>query len=86
MIRDAINLHSEFNIIHLETMLKVDIFIPKPRAFEQEEFKRIRQEVLVAQGERSFGTSASGGRLRLVAGKGETLLAFSVLPIVLQLE
>jgi hypothetical protein len=57
MIRDAINRHSEFNIIHLETMLKVDIFIPKPRAFDQEELKRARQEVLV-EGERAFYLSS----------------------------
>lgn len=57
MIRDAISRHSEFNVIHLETMLKVDIFIPKPRAFDQEELKRVRQEVLV-EDERAFYLSS----------------------------
>jgi hypothetical protein len=31
---DAIEHHSSFNIIHLTTLFKVDIFIPKPRAFD----------------------------------------------------
>ncbi len=58
MIRDAINRHTEFNVIHLEPMLQVDIFIPKPRAFDQEELKRVQQEVLV-EGERAFYLSST---------------------------
>jgi hypothetical protein len=37
MVRDAINRHSSFNVIHQDTILKVDIFIPKSRLFDQEE-------------------------------------------------
>ena len=33
-LSDAIEHHSSFNIIHLTTLFKVDIFIPKPRAFD----------------------------------------------------
>ncbi len=34
-IRGAIERCSSFNLIHLETMLKVDIFIPKEQAFDK---------------------------------------------------
>lgn len=33
MIAEAIQHYSSFNIIHRETMFKVDVFIPKPRPF-----------------------------------------------------
>jgi len=46
MIRDAIKHRSEFNIIHFETMLKVDVFIQKTRAFDRETRRRVRQEKL----------------------------------------
>lgn len=35
MMRDAIEHHSSFNLIHYETAFKVDIFIRKARAFDQ---------------------------------------------------
>lgn len=40
MIRDAIRRRSSFNIIHLDTMLKIDIFIPKAHPFAQQERQR----------------------------------------------
>lgn len=40
MIRDAINHRSSFNLIHLETAYKVDIFIPKQRAFDRMQLQR----------------------------------------------
>lgn len=46
MIQDAIKHRSEFNIIHFETMLKVDVFIQKTRAFDRETRRRVRQEKL----------------------------------------
>lgn len=42
-IKDAIRRKSSFNIIHLETTLKVDVFILKARAFDQEAFRRLQQ-------------------------------------------
>ena|SRR5579884_525955 len=53
MIRDAIRRCTEFNVIHFDTMLKVDIFIPKTRLFDQEQRRRIHLEVL-AEGTRPF--------------------------------
>jgi len=47
MITDAIQRQSSFNLIHLATLFKVDVFIPKHRPFEQVQFQR-RQLQLVA--------------------------------------
>jgi hypothetical protein len=38
MMRDAIQRRSSFNIIHYPTMLKIDVFIPKARNFDQGQF------------------------------------------------
>jgi hypothetical protein len=46
MIHDAIRRHSSFNLLHLDTMLKVDVFIHKPAAFEEAAFRRARLEWL----------------------------------------
>ena len=40
MIRSAIKHRSSFNLIHLETMFKVDIFILKPRDYDQQQIQR----------------------------------------------
>jgi hypothetical protein len=61
-VRDAIRRHSSFNAIHLDTMLKVDVFIPKTRAFDQEELRRTRREVL-AEGTRLFYMASPEGTI-----------------------
>lgn len=40
MIRQAIQRRSNFNLIHLSTMFKVDIFIPKGRPFDRQQLNR----------------------------------------------
>jgi hypothetical protein len=45
-VRDAIRHRSLFNAIHLGTLLKVDIYIPKSRSFDQEGLRRVRPKVL----------------------------------------
>ena len=40
MIRDAINRHGSFNLIHLATAYKVDVFIPKQRVFDKMQLER----------------------------------------------
>lgn len=40
MIRDAVNRESSFNIIHLESMFKLDIFILKDHPFYRKAFER----------------------------------------------
>lgn len=42
-LRDAIRRRSSFNVIHFQTMLKVDIFVRKVRAYDQEAFQRVRR-------------------------------------------
>jgi len=61
-VRDAVRRRSSFNAIHLETMLKVDVFIPKSRLFDQEEFRRAQQEVLL-EGTRPFNVASPEGTI-----------------------
>lgn len=37
-IRDAIEHHSSFNVIHLDSMFKVDIFVPRGRLYDAAQF------------------------------------------------
>lgn len=46
MILDAIERRSSFNVIHLETMLKIDIFVAKNTPYDIETFKRRRKDTL----------------------------------------
>lgn len=46
MILDAIEHKISFNLIHLQTAFKVDVFIIKPRRFDQIEFERRRLETV----------------------------------------
>jgi hypothetical protein len=46
MIKDAIRHGSEFNVIHLDTMFKVDIFLPKKRPFDLEVRRRVQKNEL----------------------------------------
>ncbi len=50
MIRDALQHQSCFNIIHLATMFKVDIFILKSDPYAKEEFSRRRLEIVPETG------------------------------------
>jgi hypothetical protein len=55
MISDAIRRRASFNLVHLATMLKVDVFIRKGRAFDAQSFERVTRKPLdVAAGARSF--------------------------------
>jgi hypothetical protein len=44
MIAESIQRHSSFNIIHRETMFKVDVFIPRPRPFLQSQLARAQRQ------------------------------------------
>jgi hypothetical protein len=44
MIADSIRRHSSFNIIHRETMFKVDVFIPRPRPYLQSQLARAQRQ------------------------------------------
>lgn len=47
MIAEAIQQHSSFNIIHRETMFKVDVFIPQPRPFLQSQLIRSQKQTFL---------------------------------------
>ena len=51
-IRDAIRRRSSFNVIHMNTMFKVDIFIPKQRPFDQVQLQRRTEQVVATDPER----------------------------------
>jgi hypothetical protein len=44
MIRDAIRRRASFNVVHLATMFKADVFIPRGDAWSHEELSRARGE------------------------------------------
>ena len=44
MIAESIQHNSSFNIIHRETMFKVDVFIPRPRPFLQAQLDRAQRK------------------------------------------
>lgn len=46
MIREAILKRASFNVIHLATMFKADVFVMKRDAWSREEMARARQELL----------------------------------------
>jgi len=47
MIAESIQRHSSFNIIHRETMFKVDVFIPSPRPFLQSQLIRAQMQTFL---------------------------------------
>lgn len=49
-VRDAIKRHSSFNLISQETFIKVDVFILKTRAFDQDALRHLRQRPLDREG------------------------------------
>lgn len=51
MIADAIEHNSSFNIIHRETMFKVDVFIPRPRPFLQSQLARAQKQTFTFETE-----------------------------------
>ena len=51
MILAAIRSGSSFNLIHLETMLKIDVFIVKNEPYDIEAFKRRRRDTLNEENE-----------------------------------
>ena len=48
MMRDAIQRHSSFNLIHLDSAFKVDVFVARPRDFDRAQLAR-RQSHLLSQ-------------------------------------
>ncbi len=53
MIAESIQRNSSFNIIHRETMFKVDVFIPRPRPFLQAQLDRAQRQTFSFETEMS---------------------------------
>lgn len=49
-VRDAIRRRSSFSLISNETFLKVDVFLPKSRAFDQDAARGVKRQPLVKGG------------------------------------
>ncbi len=45
-IRDAVRRRTSFNLIHLETMVKIDVFVLKTRPYDREAFGRMIADTL----------------------------------------
>jgi len=52
-VHDAIRRQGSFNVIHLETMFKVDVFVRRQRPFDQAQFDRRVAQVIATDPERS---------------------------------
>lgn len=65
MIREAIRQQRSFNVIHLETAFKVDVFVKKQRAFDDAQFTRRVRQIVATEPERTV----------FVASAEDTLLA-----------
>jgi hypothetical protein len=51
MIAESIRRHSSFNIIHRESMFKVDVFIPHPRPFLKSQLARAQKQTFLFENE-----------------------------------
>jgi hypothetical protein len=52
MMRDAIRQHGSFNLIHLDTLFKVDVFVARPRDFDRSQLARRQLHLLSEDPER----------------------------------
>jgi len=59
MIREAIRRSTSFNLIHLETMIKIDVFIAKDQSYESEAFARRQADTLDEESSRKFYLSSA---------------------------
>lgn len=50
---DAIGRRASFNLIHLETMFKVDVFIPKDRPFDRQQLVRGEKQTIGEEAEQA---------------------------------
>lgn len=58
-VRDAIRRRSSFNVIHLETMFKVDVFVSRERPFDRAQFaRRAAQSIATAPERTAYVASA----------------------------
>ena len=53
MIRDAVRQQRSFNVIHLATAFKVDVFVRKKRAFDESQLARRTKQIVATDPERT---------------------------------
>jgi hypothetical protein len=70
MVASAIQHHSSFNLIHMPTMMKVDVFIPKGQAYDRLVFERAQEKAF----DEVSGAKASPARLFLLASPEDVIL------------
>ncbi len=58
MIRDAIHRSASFNLIHLETMIKIDVFIVKDQPYDSKALTRRQLDTLDEESSRKFYLSS----------------------------
>ena len=58
MIKDAIHRRASFNLIHLKTMVKIDVFIAKNQPYDSQALARRRPDTLDEESSRSFYLSS----------------------------
>lgn len=59
MVTDAIQRRSSFNVIHLATMMKIDVFILKEGTFDRIAFSRVQEDTLSSEPGAKLFTLAS---------------------------
>jgi len=58
MVRDAIHRSTSFHLIHLETVIKIDVFILKEQPYDSEAFARRQPDTLDEESSRKFYLSS----------------------------
>jgi len=58
MITNAINRSTSFNLIHLKTMIKIDVFIPKAQPYDSKALARRQPDTLDEESSRMFYLSS----------------------------
>jgi hypothetical protein len=58
MVKDAIRRSASFNLVHLDTMIKVDIFIVKDRPYDSKALSRRQPDTLDEESSRRFYLSS----------------------------
>jgi hypothetical protein len=64
-VRDALSRRTSFNVIHLDTMLKVDVFVSKGRPFDRRAMERAQPHAV----------GPAGGRALPLASAEDTVIA-----------
>jgi hypothetical protein len=58
-IRDAVARRASFNVIHLDTLLKVDVFVSRDRPFDRRAFERSRPASIGGEGGATLPVSSA---------------------------